>query len=53
MLTLIERVGEHMTALRQSSPFAGVLKPAERWATYARFGLNAPPESIGVNRHDS
>ena len=29
--------GERMTALRQSSPFAGILDPAERWAVYARF----------------
>jgi hypothetical protein len=26
-----------MTALRQCSPFAGVLEPKERWAVYARF----------------
>lgn len=27
---------EEMTALRQATPFAGVLEPAERWAVYAR-----------------
>jgi hypothetical protein len=26
-----------MTAQRQSSPFAGILEPAERWAVYSRF----------------
>jgi hypothetical protein len=26
-----------MTELRQATPFAGVLEPAERWAIYARF----------------
>ena len=28
---------ERMAALRQATPFAGVLEPAERWAVYARF----------------
>ncbi len=34
-----------MTALRQSSPFAGVLEPAERWAVYARFELAGDREA--------
>ena len=37
VLRLIEQEGERMTALRQCSPFAGVLEPTERWAVYARF----------------
>jgi hypothetical protein len=37
VLSLMEQDSERMTALRQSSPFAGVLAPAERWAVYARF----------------
>jgi hypothetical protein len=37
LLERIGREGEYMTALRQSSPFAGVLSPAERWAIYERF----------------
>jgi len=37
MLRLIEDEGQRMTDLRQSSPFAGVLDPKERWAIYARF----------------
>jgi hypothetical protein len=37
VLQLIEQEGERMTALRQCSPFAGVLEPKERWAVYARF----------------
>ena len=37
ILSLIQQEGEQMTALRQCSPFAGVLLPAERWAVYARF----------------
>ncbi len=26
-----------MTAMRQSSPFAGILTPKERWAIYERY----------------
>ena len=37
ILRLIEQEGEPITALRQCSPFAGVLTPKERWAVYARF----------------
>ena len=37
VLALIEEDSERMTALRQASPFAGILEPAERWAVYARF----------------
>jgi hypothetical protein len=33
---MVEESGE-MTALRQATPFAGILSPAERWAIYARF----------------
>jgi hypothetical protein len=32
-----------MTAMRQMTPFAGVLDPAERWAIYAEFA----PETVG------
>ena len=35
---------EHMTAMRQATPFAGVLSPAERWAIYAQF---APDQAQG------
>jgi hypothetical protein len=37
VLHLIGQDGEPMTALRQCSPFAGVLEPKERWAVYDRF----------------
>lgn len=37
LFSLMCRDDEHMAALRQSSPFAGVLEPEERWAIYARF----------------
>lgn len=38
ILDLLGEESERMTALRQATPFAGVLEPAERWAIYARFG---------------
>jgi hypothetical protein len=38
ILNLLEEDSESMAALRQATPFAGVLDPAERWAVYARFG---------------
>jgi hypothetical protein len=34
---LLVEDSEHMTAMRQSSPFAGVLTPKERLAIYDRF----------------
>jgi hypothetical protein len=37
ILELLEEDSERMTAMRQATPFAGVLEPAERWAIYARF----------------
>ena len=37
VLALLEDESEHMTAMRQATPFAGVLDPAERWAIYAEF----------------
>ena len=48
VLSLIRQEDEAMTALRQSSPFAGILDPAERWAVYSRFERSGHPE-----RHDS
>jgi hypothetical protein len=37
LLKTIVEESERMTALRQATPFAGVLSPAERWAVYAEF----------------
>ena len=37
ILALLEEDSERMTAMRQATPFAGVLEPAERWAVYAQF----------------
>jgi hypothetical protein len=37
ILDLLVEDSERMTAMRQATPFAGVLEPAERWAIYERF----------------
>ena len=37
VLELIVEDSERMTAMRQTSPFAGVLDPRERWAIYDEF----------------
>jgi hypothetical protein len=37
ILDLMQEESEKMTALRQATPFAGILEPAERWAIYERF----------------
>jgi hypothetical protein len=37
LLELIVEDSEWMTAMRQCSPFAGVLDPRERWAIYDEF----------------
>jgi len=37
ILDLLGEESERMTALRQATPFAGVLTPAERWAIYGEF----------------
>ena len=39
ILDLLGEESERMTALRQASPFAGVLTPVERWAIYEKFNL--------------
>ena len=36
LATIVEE-GERMTALRQSTPFSGILDPKERWAIYRQF----------------
>jgi hypothetical protein len=42
LLSLLMDESEGMTAMRQNSPFAGVLTPQERWAIYDEF---APPRT--------
>ncbi|MGH9658964.1 MAG: hypothetical protein ACRD96_10505 [Bryobacteraceae bacterium] len=41
ILKLLVEDSEQMTALRQSSPFAGILTPRERWRIYEAFGSRA------------
>jgi len=41
LLAALVEESERMTAMRQATPFAGVLSPAERWAIYADFPKNA------------
>lgn len=43
LLHLIEEDSESMRALRQSSPFAGVLSPKERWEIYDAFASAIVP----------
>lgn len=43
LLDLLVEDSERMAAMRQATPFAGVLDPAERWAIYARFDQNRGP----------
>jgi hypothetical protein len=42
ILELIVEESEHMTAMRQNAPFAGILTPAERWAIYDEFAAKHP-----------
>ena len=44
ILSLIVEDSERMTALRQSTPFAGILSPSERWQIYSEFER----ERVGV-----
>lgn len=37
LISLFLQDNQRMTALRQASPFAGVLEPKERWIIYDRF----------------
>jgi hypothetical protein len=42
VLELIVEDSERMTAMRQASPFAGLLDPRERWAIYDEFAAEHP-----------
>ena len=42
ILDLLGEESERMAAMRQATPFAGVLEPAERWAIYDRFKPGQP-----------
>lgn len=48
---IVEETGQ-MTAMRQNSPFAGVLTPKERWAIYDEFAAAAPAGSALLRCND-
>lgn len=48
--SLIEEDSERMTALRQSSPFAGVLTPKERWRIYDAYAIGTYHPGVGHDR---
>ena len=41
LLASMVETSERMTAMRQATPFAGVLPPAERWAIFQKFERRA------------
>jgi hypothetical protein len=43
ILGLLGEESERMTALRQATPFAGVLTPSERWAIYEEYRQERAP----------
>jgi hypothetical protein len=43
ILALLVEDSERMTAMRQATPFAGVLDPRERWAIYESFAAGPSP----------
>jgi len=44
---LVQEDRETMRAMRQSSPFAGVLLPKERWEIYDAFAVGARDSRSG------
>lgn len=49
VLRVIQEDSEQMRAMRQSSPFAGVLSPKERWEIYDAFAVGTYHPSGGVD----
>jgi len=50
MLALLEQDSEGMRAMRQASPFAGVLTPKERWKIYDAFAVGTYHPGGGDDR---
>lgn len=50
LLHRLDQDTEQMRAMRQTSPFAGVLTPKERWAVYDTFATGAPDPRSGNDR---
>ena len=49
-LELLEQDSETMRAMRQASPFAGVLSPKERWEIYDAFAIGTYHSGGGDDR---
>ncbi len=49
LLERMEQDTERMRAMRQASPFAGVLTPKERWAIYDAFAVGTCDPGSGDN----
>ena len=47
MLALIQEENESMHAMRQASPFAGVLSAKERWEIYDAFAVGTSDKRVG------
>jgi hypothetical protein len=50
VLDLIQQDSESMRAMRQASPFAGVLSPKERWAIYDAYAVGTYHSGGGNDR---
>ena len=50
LLQIIVEDSESMRAMRQASPFAGVLSPKERWEIYDAFAIGARDPGSGNDR---
>ena len=50
LVALIQADTEFMRAMRQTSPFAGVLNPRERWGIYDAFAVGTPDSGRGDHR---
>lgn len=50
LAVLMIEESERMTAMRQASPFAGILSPKERWAIYDAFAVRTPGRSGADDR---
>lgn len=50
VLALLEQDSEGMRAMRQASPFAGVLTPKERWKIYDAFAVGTYHPGSGDDR---
>lgn len=50
LAALIQQDNDFMRAMRQNSPFAGILSPRERWEIYDAFAVGASDSGRGNDR---